>query len=182
MKSSVAIDTHLGKITITESYGYITHVSFENEKPLCSTTEQGTPVLRNAARQILEYCDGRRKDFDLPLHPSGSDFQQKVWDALRSIPYGETVSYKEIGSRIGQPGASRAVGAANNKNPLLLITPCHRVVGSDGSLVGYAAGLEVKEKLLALERTHTAHIQRRTEGNKKYMDLTQQEKWEAVIS
>ena len=98
--------------------------------------------------------EGKRKEFDLQLNPEGSTFQKKVWEALRAIPYGATASYKEIGERIGRPGASRAVGGANNKNPILIITPCHRVVGADGSLVGYAAGLDVKKKLLALEKSH----------------------------
>jgi methylated-DNA-[protein]-cysteine S-methyltransferase len=152
MKSSIAIGTPLGNITITEDGGYITKVSFDDEAPSCDSLEQAHPVLRNAARQLLEYCDGKLTGFDLPLHPEGSDFQKNVWEALRLIPYGETASYKEIASSIGQPDASRAVGAANNKNPILIIIPCHRVIGADGSLVGYAAGLQVKEKLLALEK------------------------------
>ena len=152
MESSIVIDTPLGMITITEDEGYITRVSFCNETPSCDSIEQVSPLLRNAARQLLEYCGGKLTGFDLPLNPEGSDFQKNVWEALRLIPYGETASYKEIASSIGQPDTSRAVGAANNKNPILIIIPCHRVIGADGSLVGYAAGLDVKKKLLALEK------------------------------
>ena len=152
MQSSIVIDTSLGKVAITEDGGYIIKVTFDDEIPSCDSLEQASPVLRNAARQILEYCEGRRTGFELPLNPEGSDFQKNVWEALQLIPYGATASYKEIAGNIGQPGASRAVGSANNKNPILIIIPCHRVIGADGSLVGYAAGLQVKEKLLALEK------------------------------
>ena len=95
---------------------------------------------------------GERRDFDLPLAPAGTAFQRRVWDELRRIPYGETVSYGELARRIGRPTASRAVGAANGRNPLAIVVPCHRVIGADGTLVGYGGGLPVKEALLAHER------------------------------
>ena len=105
-----------------------------------------------AARQLEEYFAGRRRDFDFPILPAGTPFQQQVWRALREIPYGQTVSYGGLAARIGNPKASRAVGMANNKNPLMVVVPCHRVLGANGALVGYAAGLEIKERLLRLER------------------------------
>lgn len=102
--------------------------------------------------QIMEYMEGKRKTFDFPYKLSGTDFQKKVWKELRKIPYGETRTYKEIATSIGNPKACRAVGMANNKNPITIVVPCHRVVGSNGKLVGYAGGLEMKEALLQIER------------------------------
>ena len=109
--------------------------------------------LREAKRQLLEYFGGARRDFDLPLSPAGTAFQRQVWGELRRVPYGETVSYGELARRIGRPTASRAVGAANGRNPLAIVVPCHRVIGADGSLTGYGGGLPVKEALLAHERS-----------------------------
>ena len=100
---------------------------------------------------VIEYLDGKRKVFDLPLSLKGTDFQKQVWQALRDIPYGETRSYKQIAVAIGNPKAVRAVGMANNRNPLLIVVPCHRVIGTDGKMVGYAAGMDKKEFLLRLE-------------------------------
>lgn len=116
-----------------------------------SSAKGAHSVLDQAERQLHEYFAGQRRSFDLPLAPNGTDFQKKVWDALRGIPHGQTTTYGEIAKVIGKPRASRAVGGANNKNPLAIVIPCHRVVGSNGSLTGYAGGLTVKEKLLALE-------------------------------
>jgi methylated-DNA-[protein]-cysteine S-methyltransferase len=110
------------------------------------------PVLGEAERQLAEYFAGRRTEFDLPLDPAGTPFQQKVWNALRSIPFGETRTYAEVASQIGHPGAARAVGAASGRNPLSIVAPCHRVVGTSGELTGFAGGLEVKARLLAFER------------------------------
>ncbi len=110
------------------------------------------PVLQSAKRQLGEYFVGRRKIFDLPLAPSGTPFQHRVWQALLAIPYGETQSYADIARRIGNPKAVRAVGAANGANPLSIVVPCHRVIGADGSLTGYGGGLPRKRKLLALEQ------------------------------
>ncbi len=120
--------------------------------------EQETPLLKEAARQLEEYLDGKLKSFDLPLAPEGTDFQQTVWAALQDIPYGETRTYKQVAEVIGKPEASRAVGTANGKNPILIITPCHRVIGTDGKLVGYAAGLAVKEKLLEMENINLQNL------------------------
>ena len=109
------------------------------------------PVLVEAERQLAEYFDGRRTEFSVKLDPAGTDFQRKVWDALRSIPFGETRSYGQIAKQIGRPTAVRAVGAANGKNPLSIVAPCHRVIGSTGKLTGFAGGLDVKARLLAME-------------------------------
>ncbi len=103
-------------------------------------------------RQLQQYFAGTRKEFDLPLAPRGTDFQLQVWEVLRTIPYGETVSYGQLAAQIKRPGASRAVGAANGKNPIPIIIPCHRVIGSNGRLVGFGGGLPTKRHLLALER------------------------------
>ncbi len=109
-------------------------------------------ALDAAKRQLAEYFDGTRRDFDLPLAPDGTLFQLRVWDELRRISYGETISYGELARRVGKPTASRAVGAANGRNPLAIVVPCHRVIGADGTLTGYGGGLPVKRALLALER------------------------------
>lgn len=110
-----------------------------------------TPLLRAAAEQLEEYAAGRRKDFDLPLAPRGTAFQQKVWQALTRIPYGETRSYKQIAEAVGCAKGFRAVGLANNRNPIAVVIPCHRVIGADGKLVGYGGGLPLKQALLRLE-------------------------------
>lgn len=122
-----------------------------NEKLIAQ--EITTPLLKSAVRQLEEYFSKIRKSFDLPLAPEGTPFQKRVWTALGKIPYGETRTYKQIAETIGSPQAARAVGLANNRNPIMIIIPCHRVIGADGSLVGYACGLEIKEKLLNLEKT-----------------------------
>ena len=108
-------------------------------------------LIRRMYKQFVEYLDGKRKVFDLPLLLKGTDFQKQVWQALRDIPYGETRSYKQIAVAIGNPKAVRAVGMANNRNPLLIVVPCHSVIGTDGKMVGYAAGVDKKEFLLRLE-------------------------------
>jgi methylated-DNA-[protein]-cysteine S-methyltransferase len=108
------------------------------------------------ARQIEHFFAGKRRAFDLPLAPEGSEFQKRVWSELVRIPFGETISYGELARRVGRPGAARAVGRANATNPIALIVPCHRVIGSNGKLTGYAGGIDLKEKLLAWERKLTA--------------------------
>lgn len=108
-------------------------------------------AIKEAAQQLDAYWGGELFDFDLPLAPAGTPFQQKVWKTLRTIPYGKTVSYGTIARRIGAPTASRAVGAANGRNPIAIVVPCHRVIGANGKLTGYAGGLDMKERLLAHE-------------------------------
>lgn len=111
-----------------------------------------TPLMEKAERQLLEYFRGERKIFDLPLAPEGTVFQKKVWQALKEIPYGQTRSYGEIARQVGCPKGFRAVGMANHRNPLPILIPCHRVVGSKGALTGYAGGVELKGQLLELEK------------------------------
>jgi len=142
----------IGKIGIAEKDGKITNIYLKaNEAPqdmqVCET-----PLLREAARQLESYFRGELKEFSLPLEPAGTDFMKRVWAALCEIPYGRTASYREIAQRIGKPGAARAVGLANNRNPIPIFIPCHRVIGADGSLTGYGGGLDLKKKLLDLEK------------------------------
>ncbi len=108
--------------------------------------------FKDVTRQLRAYFAGELEEFDLPLAPEGTQFQQTVWNELCNIPYGETISYGELAKRIGNPKASRAVGLANGSNPIPIVIPCHRVIGSNGKLTGYGGGLPIKEKLLALER------------------------------
>lgn len=120
-------------------------------QPMPRLMPHKTPLLERAEVQILEYLDGKRQVFDLPLSPAGTPFQQKVWKALQEIPYGRVESYGSLAARINCPGGARAVGMANNRNPLPILIPCHRVVGAKGQLTGYAGGLELKRALLELE-------------------------------
>lgn len=109
-------------------------------------------ILEEAAAQLQEFATGTRQRFDLPIAPAGTDFQQAVWAALQTIPYGQTRTYGQIAAQIGKPKATRAVGGACNKNPILLLIPCHRVIGADGSLTGFGAGLALKTEFLNLEK------------------------------
>ena len=143
-------DTPVGKLIIGEKNGSITRITW-TQLPKTYLQEE-TELILNCKNQLEEYFRGKRKTFDLPLAPKGTEFQQKVWLALREIPYGEVRSYKDIAEKVGNPKAARAVGMANNRNPIAIIIPCHRVVGANGKLVGYAGGMEQKEKLLQLEK------------------------------
>ena len=111
-----------------------------------------SPLQREVDKQMREYFEGKRKEFDLPLRPEGTVFQKKVWNALLEIPFGETRSYQDIANAVGSPKACRAVGMANHQNPIIIVIPCHRVIGKSGKLVGYGGGLSMKEKLLLLEK------------------------------
>ena len=142
------LDTPIGPITITAT-DVITRVAFEP-----GTDDGDTPLLREARAQLRAYFSGKLRRFDLPLGAEGTPFQRAVWGALVTIPYGERRSYGDLARTLGKPKATRAVGGANNKNPIAIVVPCHRVVGSDGSLTGYAGGLPKKEFLLALEARH----------------------------
>lgn len=151
MKKVFFYDTPIGRIGIAENGKGITDIFFAAaESPKDAALEE-TELLNDAAKQLTDYLAGKRKDFELPLSPEGTEFQKAVWEALLTIPYGETRTYKQIAEQIGNPKACRAVGMANNKNPISIIVPCHRVIGSNGKLVGYGGGLEVKKKLLELE-------------------------------
>jgi len=136
---------------IAEDNGAICNIFFKNDKIPTDYETRETPLNKKAAKQLDEYFNGKRKVFDLPLALDGTDFQIKVWNALQTIRYGKTISYGQLAAMTGNPKASRAVGMANNRNPIPIIVPCHRVIGSNGSLTGYAGGLELKQKLLELE-------------------------------
>lgn len=150
MKYYYSYRMRICQIWICEEDNYITRVSFH--KPEGTYKEQETNLIKEAARQIDEYLDGCRTEFRLPLNPQGTPFQKSVWDALQRVYFGETRTYKQIAEAIGNPRSCRAVGLANNKNPIAIVIPCHRIIGSNGKLTGYAGGLDVKEKLLMLER------------------------------
>ena len=145
-------ETPVGKLCIGEENGSVTRIAWSKvpEEYILAETE----LILRCKMQLEEYFRGERKTFDLPLAPKGTVFQQKVWNALTEIPYGETRTYGEIAAAVGNPGAARAVGMANNKNPIGIIVPCHRVVGAGGKLVGYAGGMGKKEWLLKLEKTN----------------------------
>lgn len=148
----VFYESEAGRIAIAEKDGSITNVYIvKDELPkdmqLCET-----PLLKEAVRQLESYFAGELKEFSLPLEPSGTVFMKQVWSALCGIPFGKTATYGEIAEKIGRPKAARAVGLANNRNPIPIFIPCHRVIGADGSLTGYRGGLEMKKKLLELEK------------------------------
>lgn len=154
MKHIFYYDMSLGKIRIIADELGITSISLENRGGIDTEgcRQEETPLIFHAAQEITEYLEEQRTSFSVPLSLHGTEFQKKVWNALREIPYGETRSYKQIAESIGQPKAYRAVGMANNKNPILIMVPCHRVIGAQGKLVGYAAGVDVKKGLLELEQ------------------------------
>ena len=144
-------ESPVGALTILAGENGIQAIKFgEDEK--VNSTGKASEMTGRAVKELEEYFQGKRKEFTVPCVPEGTDFQKRVWEALTRIPYGVTRTYKEIAVEIGNSRASRAVGMANNKNPVPIIIPCHRVIGSDGRLTGYAGGLEVKEFLLNLER------------------------------
>lgn len=146
-------ESEIGRIGIKESGGKITHVYITGEELPKDMQICETPLLKEAVRQLEGYFAGKLQEFSLPLEPEGTAFMKQVWAALCEIPYGRTASYGEIAGKVGRPKAARAVGLANNRNPIPIIIPCHRVIGADGSLTGYAGGLEMKRKLLDLEKT-----------------------------
>jgi len=143
--------TPVGKLSIACEEDNIVKLTLSEK--VDNAVQKETPIIQKAHRQLMEYFERKRKHFDLPLKPKGTLFQQKVWDALSQISYGKTKSYKEIATMIGNPKACRAVGMANHCNPIMIIIPCHRVIGSNGSLTGYAYGTEMKMQLLELENT-----------------------------
>ncbi len=145
--------TPVGRLYIAADEYALKAVSFQdNPKYSGMAVEKKTPLIHQAYKQLCEFFDGKRKEFTLPLAPEGTDFQKRVWQALGHIPYGETRSYKQIAAEAGSPRGYRAVGLANNRNPIAIIIPCHRVIGCNGSMTGYAGGLKIKEMLLKLEK------------------------------
>ena len=152
--SSTSIDSPIGPLTLVAKDGALREIIFADNAAANEPDAEGDEaLLSNCARQIEEYFAGRRQEFDLPLAPVGTEFQREVWSALAAIPFGELRSYSDIASQIGRPRAVRAVGAANGRNPLPLVVPCHRVIGSNGTLTGFAGGLEAKRRLLQLEKS-----------------------------
>ena len=143
-------DSPIGPLTVRAENGTITGVWMEDDDLPEHIDE--TPPLDEARRQLDAYFAGELREFDLPLAPAGSEFQLGVWRELAKIPYGETISYGELATRVGDPTKARAVGAANGRNPLPVVVPCHRVIGADGSLTGFGGGLDRKRRLLELER------------------------------
>lgn len=137
-------------ITIVVNENYIKELRF-GKHFYENAVYQKTKLIALAEAQLIEYIEGKRKYFNLPIAPEGTDFQKRVWERLIQIPYGKTKSYGEIAAETGNPKASRAVGNANNKNPIAIIIPCHRVIGKNGKLTGYAGGLDIKKTLLNLE-------------------------------
>ena len=155
------VPTPVGRLTLVATDEGLAAILWEHDRPrrvqLNIVGEDNRhPVLVETERQLGEYFAGRRKQFELRLDPSGTPFQRTVWRALMTIPFGETRSYAQIAKQIGHPGAARAVGAANARNPLSIVAPCHRVVGSRGALTGFAGGLDVKAHLLVLEEARHA--------------------------
>ena len=142
----------IGTVTLAESGGCITNLYFQQETPPHDAERRETDLIREAFLQLHGYLKGERRAFTLPLAPAGTPFMLRVWCLLSNIPYGSTASYKEVAIAIGNPRAVRAVGLANHRNPLPLFIPCHRVIGSDGSLVGYRGGVALKKMLLEMEK------------------------------
>jgi methylated-DNA-[protein]-cysteine S-methyltransferase len=151
----------VGELTLVASEKGVAAILWEKDKPTRVrlhplVEDPGHPILKDVERQLNDYFAGKRPTFSLTLDAAGTVFQKKVWNALRTIPFGETRSYGEIARQIGRPQAARAVGAATGKNPIAIVAPCHRVLGTNGSLTGFAGGLTVKARLLDLEGKLTA--------------------------
>ena len=149
VRYGIYVSTKIGKLYVAEENGCLVRLdSGEADK---EDILQETSFLLDTTKQLKEYLAGQRQQFEIPVHMEGSDFRKKVWRALMCIPYGETRTYGEIAKEIGSPGGARAVGGACNHNPVMIIVPCHRVIGSNGKLVGFGGGLPMKEALLRLE-------------------------------
>ena len=166
------IGSPVGALTLIGSNDGLAAILWENDRPgrvrLDVRAEDAAhPLLRETERQLAEYFAGRRKSFDLALDFTGTEFQKMVWRALLTIPYGETRSYAQLAEQIGHPKAVRAVGAANGRNPISIVTPCHRVIGSNGDLTGFAGGLATKEHLLRLERAVADAVKTADRGHAK---------------
>lgn len=155
MSGRFVYETVIGPLLIQDNGAAITAVRVLRGKDInaarADVAQRESELTWEASRQLAEYFQGTRSVFNLPLAPEGTEFQKKVWRALLEIPYGHTASYGEIAARLGKPKASRAVGMANHRNPIIVIIPCHRVIGANGSLVGYGAGIDLKKRLLDLE-------------------------------
>jgi methylated-DNA-[protein]-cysteine S-methyltransferase len=160
-RTTHAVDSPVGTLTMIATDGVLSAMYMHEQRHAPPPDTFGEPdpsAFGHVVEQVEAYFARELKEFDIPLALTGTPFQLKVWAALQEIPYGETSSYGELAARIGQPGAARAVGLANGRNPVGIIVPCHRVVGANGKLVGYGGGLPRKERLLALERGETALV------------------------
>lgn len=146
---SQVMTSPIGKLTLIADKQYLREIRFGDDD--CATIPHSNAVLDRTRQQLQEYFAGQRRHFDLPLKPQGTNFQQQVWKALLAVDFGELASYQDIARIIDNPKAVRAVGAANGRNPIPIIIPCHRIIGSDGKLTGYAGGLRIKQQLLRLE-------------------------------
>ena len=159
---SLCYDSPIGPLLVVEEDGHIVEISFmeadtrqkfrQTERP--QGQQSGATVAAACVKELESYFSGKLQKFTVPIKLTGTDFRKRVWAALVNIPYGQTISYKQLAENIGQPGASRAVGGANNNNPISIIVPCHRVIGADGSLTGYGGGLDNKTFLLELEKKY----------------------------
>lgn len=149
--------TEIGTIRIAEDNGKICKLDIAHELPE-GWEKRETKILAKAAEELKEYLQGQRSTFDLPLAPQGTDFQKAVWKELIKVPYGATASYGEIAARIGNPRAGRAVGGAAGSNEILILIPCHRIIGSDGSMTGFGGGLEMKRRLLDIEKQNQCRL------------------------
>ncbi len=155
MKNLIRYESPVGRISIADNGEHITDIFFGKPGSLQTRfKDRETELNALAQKQLEEYFAGKRKEFDLPLKMEGTPFQISVWEALQRIPYGETRSYRDIAVEIGNPNSYRAVGLANNKNPISVVIPCHRVIGANGDMIGYGGGLNKKRRLLELERNH----------------------------
>ena len=160
-----------GKLRLFANPSALVAILWQRERPnrvklSAAAFDPQQPILKETERQLVEYFSGQRSEFDLPLRPGGSDFEQKVWRALRAIPFGQTRTYSDLAIAIGSPKAARAVGAAIGRNPLSIVVPCHRVVGANGSLTGFAGGLAAKATLLSLEAKIVASDDRTDKENR----------------
>lgn len=159
----ILMDSPVGELKLVARGTRLAAILWENDKPKrirlgAMREDHDSPVLLETRRQLTEYFAGKRSQFDVELDFVGTEFQKEVWNALLTIPFGASRSYSEIARQIGRPMATRAVGAANGKNPISIIAPCHRVIGASGALTGFAGGLKAKETLLALEGGHFSNV------------------------
>lgn len=156
MTQFARIATPLGTVLLTAAGGFITGIHFLDGKYVPPVGEAWREIpyaspLQECARQLADYFDGKRQCFDLPIAPAGTPFQKRVWQEIACVPFGETITYAQLAAHAGAPGSARAAGAATGRNPVSIVVPCHRIVGTDGRLTGYAGGLDRKARLLGIE-------------------------------
>lgn len=152
MKYGKIINTKIGVLSLIEENNKIIAIEIGKKIEKEEVTLKETPLLQETQKQLIEYLEGNREKFAIPFNPKGTKFMKEVWTALQEIPYGEVRTYGQIAKKVGSPKAARAVGMANHRNPIPILIPCHRVIGTSGKLVGYACGLEIKQFLLDLEQ------------------------------